>query len=73
MMDSIEQHVLHDTSRPSSASQIPDLTGQVTLQDRFAAAHGGFADVYIGLWQSSEGSKPLKVSPTLDNEIVAIA
>lgn len=54
---------LHDTWRPSSASDslILDLTGQVTLQDRFAAAHGGFADVYIG-FLDREQSSPVKVS-----------
>ena len=51
----------HHIRRPDSASNIPDLTGQVTLQDRFAAAHGGFADVYVGLWHR-EQSNPLKVS-----------
>lgn len=46
-----------DTSRPTTSTYIPDLTGQVILQDRFAAAHGGFADVYIGnMLREAEGT-----------------
>ncbi|KIM73779.1 hypothetical protein PILCRDRAFT_828831 [Piloderma croceum F 1598] len=56
------QHLHHTlAARPSSASQIPDLTGQIILQDRFAAAHGGFADVYIALWHREQAT-PLKVA-----------
>lgn len=53
-------HTLRVAARPSSASQILDLTGQIILQDRFAAAHGGFADVYIALWHREQAT-PLKV------------
>ena len=62
---------LHETQRPSSASLVPDLTGQVTLQDRYAAAHGGFADVYIGTchWKQT---RPLKVNLHLLIEFLLI-
>ena len=48
-------------SRPTTASIVQDLTGQVILEDTFAAAHGGFADVYRGVWYRANDLGPLKV------------
>lgn len=31
-------------------AQLPDLTGQVTTNSKFASAHGGFASVWRGVW-----------------------
>lgn len=49
-------------SRPTTASIVQDLTGQIILEDEFAAAHGGFADVYRGVWYRANDLSPLKVS-----------
>lgn len=50
-------------SRPTTASIVQDLTGQVFLEGAFAAAHGGFADVYRGLWyRCASDPSPQKVS-----------
>lgn len=41
-------------------SSIPcDLTGHVSRQDQYPAAHGGFSDVWIGSWD--KGGETLKV------------
>lgn len=42
-------------------SPIPcDLTGHVSRQDQYPAAHGGFSDVWIGSWD--KGGETLKVA-----------
>ena len=49
-------HNIVGSVRPSSPPmrnrdiQVPDLTGHITREHKFPSAHGGFADVWMGVW-----------------------
>lgn len=51
-----------DRPGPSTdPSALLDLTGQITREGRYPSAHGGFSDVWKGVWHS--GDHEQKVHP----------
>lgn len=49
-----------ETSRPNiSMALLPNLTSTITKEDRFPAAHGGFADIWRGTLQQSSNERLL--------------
>ncbi|KAL0946368.1 hypothetical protein HGRIS_012599 [Hohenbuehelia grisea] len=53
--------MLH-TTPPSKEPVLFDLTGEVTRQDLYPCAHGGFSDVWVGLWSYSDPTEARKVA-----------
>jgi hypothetical protein len=54
----------HQPSQKASGPGIRDLTGSVKPKDKYAAAVGGFGDVYVGAWERSDGAS-IKVGFTI--------
>lgn len=46
---------------------VPDITGQVTKEDHFAFAHGGYADVWRAFWEKEDGER-LRVIFSVPND-----
>jgi hypothetical protein len=49
--------LVESSMREPEPLQFIDLTGQITLTDKYPSGHGGFANVWKGVWQSESGSR----------------
>ena len=51
------------TESSSILGEVHDLTGKVAREGKYPCAHGGFADVWKGMWRQDSGDR--KVSHPL--------
>lgn len=49
----------------NSEPQVPDLTGLITTEHKYPSAHGGFANVWLGIWVVENGVRRVR-TPKVD-------
>ncbi|KAF5382664.1 hypothetical protein D9615_002721 [Tricholomella constricta] len=50
-----------DFGLPSNTSSLLDLTGKITREGRYPSAHGGFSDVWKGVWHDDDRERNVAV------------